>query len=152
MLSLNKYSDKILLIDSKNIIEQVEIMNYVLGKIDQNKFSSMLLTHYEFNNNNRIIKHLTFKYKDKETGEIKTGAEDKLSSIGYSYKQKWLHTVDDILLINTNNNRLHVLGCSVSCNEIAYVPLSFVLSRLDELKQFKFIYLDYIISEYGFVN
>lgn len=152
MLSINKIDNKILLMNTNDISEQYEILLSIFGKSINSKFNSSLLIYYCINNNNRVIKYLTFKYYDKHTGEIKTGVENTLTSIGYSYEQKWILTIDNLFNINTNTNRHHLLGTPISCNEIAYVPVNYVLNKIDELHDSKFTYLECKVSDYRFIN
>jgi hypothetical protein len=160
-LSLIPYDKKFLFIltestakdPSGDIVDnELTVLKETLGAKSLNNYVSASISYRKIDNSKRDIRHLTFKYFDKITGEIKTGIEDTLTSTGYTEETKFIRTDDDLFALDLDPKYTHIIAHSLDNELIAYIYVQDLITSLfrsDKQYLHDFVYK---VAKRGFID
>lgn len=160
-ISLIPYEDKFLFIltesslkdPSGDIVDnQLTVLKEYLNIKTLNNIISSSISYRKIDNSNRVIKHLTYKYRDKITGTIKTGTEDKLTSVGYTEESKFINTVDNLFTLDLDSKYTHVIARSLDCELLSYIYVQDLINSLTKFPNQKLHVFDRKEAKRGFID
>ncbi len=128
------------------------VLKETLGIKTLNNMIDAAISYRKFDNSNRKICHLTYKYWDKITGTFKTGIEDNLTSYGYLEESRFIKTIDELTSINLDPKYTHVIARSLDDETLAYIYVQDLITSLNKFNEQKLHEFVYKEAKRGFID